>query len=62
MDELLFARLQMGLSLAFHIVFSVLGMALPVLIVLVEGLHLRTGTPSGSNSPAPGPRRSRSFS
>lgn len=43
MDELLFARLQMGLSLAFHIVFSVLGMALPVLIVLVEGLHLRTG-------------------
>lgn len=44
MDELLFARLQMGLSLAFHIIFSVLGMALPVLIVLVEGLHLRTGT------------------
>jgi len=43
MDELLFARLQMGLSLAFHIVFSVLGMALPVLIVIVEGLHLRTG-------------------
>ena len=43
MDELLFARLQMGLSLAFHIVFSVLGMALPVLIVLVEGRHLRTG-------------------
>lgn len=43
MDELLFARAQMGLSLVFHIVFSVLGMALPVLIVAVEGMHLRTG-------------------
>jgi ABC-type lipoprotein release transport system permease subunit len=29
MDELLFARAQMGLSLVFHIVFSVLGAAVP---------------------------------
>jgi cytochrome d ubiquinol oxidase subunit I len=41
MDELLFARAQMGLSLIFHIVFSVLGMALPVLIVGVEWKSLR---------------------
>ena len=41
MDELLFARAQMGFSLIFHIVFSVLGMALPVLIVGVEWKSLR---------------------
>lgn len=45
MDELIFARAQMGLSLVFHIVFSVLGMALPVLIVGVEWKSLRD--PSG---------------
>ena len=45
MDELLFARAQMGLSLIFHIVFSVLGMAVPVALVIAEGLHLRTKDP-----------------
>ena len=41
MDELIFARAQMGLSLVFHIVFSVLGMAVPVAIVAAEWMSLR---------------------
>ena len=43
MDSLLAARWQMGLSLAFHIVFAVIGMAMPVMMVVAEGLWLRTG-------------------
>lgn len=35
----------MGTSLAFHIVFAVLGMGLPVLLLITEGLALRTGNP-----------------
>jgi len=33
----------MGTSLAFHFVFAALGVGLPVLMILVEGLWLRTG-------------------
>jgi cytochrome bd ubiquinol oxidase subunit I len=44
-DPLTFARLQMGLSLAFHMMFAAVGIALPVLMVIVEGLWLRTGRP-----------------
>jgi len=43
MDHLLAARAQMGTSLAFHFVFAALGVGLPLLMVLVEGLWLRTG-------------------
>src|ERR671918_395594 len=35
----------MGSSLAFHIVFAVLGMGLPVLLLITEGLWLRTRNP-----------------
>ena len=41
-SDLLYARLQMGLSLAFHIVFAVIGMAMPVMMVLAEAAWLRT--------------------
>ena len=41
--DLLFARWQMGLSLAFHIVFAVIGMAMPVMMVAAEAAWLRTG-------------------
>jgi cytochrome d ubiquinol oxidase subunit I len=41
--DLLYARWQMGLSLAFHIVFAVIGMAMPVMMVLAEAAWLRTG-------------------
>ena len=45
MDTLATARSLMALSLAFHIVFAVIGMAMPVLMVVSEGLWLRTGDP-----------------
>jgi cytochrome d ubiquinol oxidase subunit I len=43
MDDLPAARSQMALSLAFHIVFAVVGMAMPLLMVLAEATALRTG-------------------
>ncbi len=42
MDTLTAARSQMAMSLAFHIVFAVIGMAMPVLMVVSECLWLRT--------------------
>src|SRR6202045_3749757 len=41
MSNLLAARAQMGTSLAFHIVFSVLGVGLPLLLCIAEGLALK---------------------
>ncbi|WP_305849518.1 cytochrome ubiquinol oxidase subunit I [Pyxidicoccus parkwayensis] len=43
MADLLYARAQMGLSLAFHIVFAAAGVALPVLMVLSDLKARRTG-------------------
>jgi cytochrome d ubiquinol oxidase subunit I len=45
MDHLLAARWQMGLSLAFHIVFAVVGMAMPVMMVVAEARWLRSASP-----------------
>src|SRR5690349_13589417 len=45
MDSLTAARLQMALSLAFHMIFAAVGIGLPLLLVIVEGLWLRTGKP-----------------
>src|SRR5205814_10054428 len=36
MSDLLAARSQMGVSLAFHIVFAVIGIAMPLMMVLAE--------------------------
>jgi cytochrome d ubiquinol oxidase subunit I len=41
--NLSFARAQMGLSLAFHIVFAAAGVALPLLMVISDLRWLRTG-------------------
>ena len=41
--DLLYARWQMGLSLAFHIIFAVIGMAMPVMMVAAEIAARRTG-------------------
>src|SRR5260370_8390350 len=41
--DVLFARGQMGLSLAFHIVFAVAGIAMPALMVIAEAIWHRTG-------------------
>ncbi|HEX9108728.1 MAG TPA: cytochrome ubiquinol oxidase subunit I [Longimicrobiales bacterium] len=43
MDNVLAARAQMELSLAFHMIFAAIGIGLPLLMVLAEGLWLRTG-------------------
>lgn len=43
MDALTAARLQMTVSLAFHMVFAAIGIGLPLLLVLVEGRYLRSG-------------------
>ncbi len=42
MSDLLAARSQMAISLAFHIVFAAVGVGLPVLILVSQGLWLRT--------------------
>ncbi len=43
LTELVFARAQMAMLFAFHIVFAVAGMGMPVLMVSAEWAHLRTG-------------------
>lgn len=43
MDDFLAARLQMGFSLGFHIVFACIGMTMPVLMAFSEMRWLRTG-------------------
>src|SRR5262245_34744169 len=43
MDDLIAARLQMAVSLGFHIVFACIGMTLPVLMAFSEWRWLRTG-------------------
>lgn len=45
MSDLLAARSQMAVSLAFHIVFAMVGIGMPVLMVLAEWRHARTGDP-----------------
>lgn len=42
MTDLLAARTQMAMSLAFHIVFAAIGVGLPLLMLISEGLWLRT--------------------
>ncbi|HEV3152439.1 MAG TPA: cytochrome ubiquinol oxidase subunit I [Candidatus Baltobacteraceae bacterium] len=43
MDHLLAARAQMGTSLEFHFVFSALGVGMPLFMLLIEALWLKTG-------------------
>src|SRR5260370_38795117 len=40
LSDLLAARAQMGTSLAFHIIFASLGVGLPLLLCIAEGLAL----------------------
>ena len=42
MTDFAFARSQMGMSLAFHIVFAAIGIGMPLLMAIAEGLHLRS--------------------
>ena len=43
MTDLLAARSQMAMSLGFHIIFAVVGIAMPLLMVIAESLWLKTG-------------------
>jgi cytochrome bd ubiquinol oxidase subunit I len=43
MPNIIAARSQMAMSLAFHIIFSWVGIAMPLLMVAAEWLHHRTG-------------------
>jgi cytochrome d ubiquinol oxidase subunit I len=45
MSDLLAARSQMAVSLAFHIVFAVVGIGMPVLMVIAERRWQKTGDP-----------------
>src|SRR5437764_924827 len=45
MNDLLAARSQMAVSLAFHILFAVAGIAMPVMMVVAESRHYRSGDP-----------------
>src|SRR5882724_5487810 len=45
MSDFLFARSQMAMSLAFHIVFAALGIGMPLLMAMAEGVYLRTKQP-----------------
>jgi cytochrome d ubiquinol oxidase subunit I len=42
MSDLLAARSQMGMSLAFHIIFAVIGVALPLMMTIAEFLWHKT--------------------
>ncbi len=43
MDSLAAARAQMAVSLGFHMIFAAAGIAMPALMLMAEGLWLRTG-------------------
>lgn len=45
MSDFLFARSQMAMSLGFHIIFAVVGIGMPLLMAISEGLYLRTKKP-----------------
>src|SRR5919202_2428298 len=46
MSDLLAARSQMAVSLAFHIVFAVVGIGMPALMAVAEWRWLKTGDPA----------------
>lgn len=43
MDNILSARALMGISLGFHIIYATIGIGLPLMLMIAEGLSIRTG-------------------
>lgn len=43
MDNVLAARALMGISLAFHIIYATIGIGLPLMLMVAEGVALKTG-------------------
>lgn len=46
MSDLLAARSQMAMSLGFHIIFAVIGVAMPLMMTIAEWRWVRTGDPA----------------
>src|SRR3954453_11662243 len=46
MSDLTAARMQMEVSLAFHMIFAAVGMAMPLMMLIAEGRWMRTGDPA----------------
>lgn len=46
MTELILARAQMAMLFAFHILFAVAGIGMPVMMILAEGAFLKTRKPA----------------
>jgi cytochrome d ubiquinol oxidase subunit I len=46
MNDLIAARSQMGMSLAFHIIFAVIGVSLPLMMTIAEWRWRSTGDPA----------------
>src|SRR5690242_11016834 len=46
MSNLLAARSQMAMSLGFHIIFAVIGVAMPLMMTIAEWRWTRTGDPA----------------
>ena len=43
MDTLMSARALTGMSLGLHILFTAVGIGIPLVVVVAEGIWLRTG-------------------
>jgi cytochrome d ubiquinol oxidase subunit I len=56
MDDLLAARSQMAISLAFHIIFGAIGIAMPLLMIVAEWKWLRSKDEIYLTLPSAGPR------
>ena len=46
MDNFIAARSQMGMSLAFHIIFAAIGVSLPLMMTISEWRWRSTGDPA----------------
>jgi Cytochrome bd terminal oxidase subunit I len=53
MPDINAARSQMAMSLAFHVIFSYVGIAMPLLMVTAEWLHQRTGDARDGSADSP---------
>ena len=56
MSDLTAARVQMELSLAFHMVFAAVGMAMPLMMLIAGDAGCAPATPTPCAWPRRGPR------
>ena len=46
MDVLILARIQFALTIMFHYIYPVLSIGLGLIMVIIEGIYLKTGDPA----------------